>query len=364
MYPSNTNPEYGVFVKNFETSLSLSYKIDFSVKSVISGRGKNKVDKIIKYLNLYISIIFKGLFKKYDLIYVNYGTHCSIPLLILLFFVKRKMVINIHGADIPSLQSGNMESERIHKILFPFFKKLSKKADLLVSPSKYYKTQISKKLDFSEDLIHVYPSGGINSKIFMPLDKNECKNRFDLNKDDFVIGYAGGIKIGKGWDIYLKSLKILKEKGIKFKSLVSGTGHDVQNFLNMVKELDLEKEVNYLGQVQQKDLCYIFNSFDVFIFPTFVESLGLSGIEALACGVPVIGSNIYPLKDYIFDNNNGFLFEIGNENDLADKIIKFYNLSVLEKENFKLNSLKISSEYKSEIVNEDIFFRLNQIIKT
>ena len=64
---------------------------------------------------------------------------------------------------------------------------------------------------------------------------------------------------------------------------------------------------------------------DVFVFPSREEPLGLVGIEALTCGLPVIGTEIGGIKDYLVDNFNGLLFEPQNSNQLAEKISALIN---------------------------------------
>ena len=75
--------------------------------------------------------------------------------------------------------------------------------------------------------------------------------------------------------------------------------------------------------VSQDELLDIYNSLEVFIFPTYrkSESLGLVGLEAMACERFLIASKNYGPTDYIIDNKNGFMFKPKNEIDLKNKII-------------------------------------------
>ena len=59
------------------------------------------------------------------------------------------------------------------------------------------------------------------------------------------------------------------------------------------------------------------------MFPNKKESLGLVGIESLACGVPIIGSNIPGIQSYLVDNFNGLLFKSGNIEDLSKKLMSY-----------------------------------------
>ncbi len=114
-------------------------------------------------------------------------------------------------------------------------------------------------------------------------------------KDDLftVGGYVSRIDEGKGWDIYLESLKILKDRFPQknLKGLMVGDGAQRDDMLARLREYSLEDVVEYVGLKPQGELPRYFSRMDVFVFPTIrSESLGLVGLEAMACGgVPVIG---------------------------------------------------------------------------
>jgi L-malate glycosyltransferase len=78
MYPSEEDRSYGIFVKNFEVN-ALKQGINVSCKAVIKGKGKTAIEKVIKYIKFYISILFVGARGNYDLIYAHYITHSAFP---------------------------------------------------------------------------------------------------------------------------------------------------------------------------------------------------------------------------------------------------------------------------------------------
>ena len=87
----------------------------------------------------------------------------------------------------------------------------------------------------------------------------------------------------------------------------------------------------------------------MFAFPTYTkcESLGLVGLEAMACEVPVVASNKYGPTSYLVDNKNGLFFEQKNSEDLANKIIKILDLNQEEKKKMKNKARETAIKYDS-----------------
>jgi glycosyltransferase involved in cell wall biosynthesis len=92
--------------------------------------------------------------------------------------------------------------------------------------------------------------------------------------------------------------------------------------------------------------------------------LGLVGLEAMACGVPIIGSKIGGLRDYLQDGYNGFFFEPGNGTDLASKILQFYYLDRLTKSRFSENAISMVQRYDSGLENQRLVKELEDLARS
>ena len=122
--------------------------------------------------------------------------------------------------------------------------------------------------------------------------------------------------------------------------------------------MSLNDNVHYVGGVRQEELADYYNKMDVFVFPTkYEESLGLVGLEAMACGTPVIGSYLGGLTDYIVDGKNGFFFEVGNAVALADTLMKYIGLSESEKSTMRKNATLTSKKYANTKVVKCLYDR-------
>jgi glycosyltransferase involved in cell wall biosynthesis len=290
------------------------------------------------------------LFKDYDAIYVHYITHPAIPILILRLFRQKKLILNVHGSDVFHLN-------RFVSFLNKFATKLMRESDLIVTPSQYFKNIIIDMYDLPEQKIYVSPSGGVDFDVFSQSDKR-INNKFS-------IGYISRIDIDKGWDTFLEAVAILKEKQMieNMEFIVVGDGGQQDLFTDYIAKLKLDESINYYGLLPQKQLPNILNTLDLFVFPTKrkAESLGLVAIEAMACGVPVIGSNYAGVKDYIENGKNGFLFGKGDSEDLAEKIIEYRNLPEGSRNKFKRNALNTALKFEKNIVMRNLVDKVTSI---
>ena len=344
MYPSKDDPYYGTFVENFISDLK-QYTTNSNIDlCTIKGRSYKIVPKVYKYIKFYILIIYKLLFFSYDLVYVHIITHAALPLRFVSLFKKLPFVFNIHGEDLITQTS---LSRYFLKLITP----LLIDSQLIVVPSIYFKTKVKTLLPMiPEHKIFVSASGGVKEYFY-------TENRSQNNKY-LRIGYVSRIDRGKGWDTFIKAAKILKDRGLIFDAQIVGRGTEIGKMNDLLLELQLGN-VTYIGPVEYKSLPEIYRNFDLFIFPTKLEeSLGLVGLEAMACCTPVIGSKIGGLTDYIEDGKNGYFFETGNEFSLADIIHQYYYKSDVEKKRLRENAYNKALSYRSDIVSCRLFKKL------
>ena len=222
-------------------------------------------------------------------------------------------------------------------------RKYIKYADKVIVPSEYFKNIIVDNYYYDENNIIIYPSGGVDTNFYVDSNKEEAKEKLNLNSKYNYVGFASRIEVHKGYDIYLRFIKELeKENKIgNYRFLIVGTGSEENKLNSLIKELSLEKYVEVRSMLESKDLVNFYNSIDVFIFPTYrrSESLGLVGLEAMSCGCFVIASDNYGPSSYIKNNKNGFTFKSKDPIDLKNRFIEFTKLN-----NEKLNKIILKAK--------------------
>lgn len=340
MFPDSKHPTYGVFVKKFADELD---KLGIPYSEAVMHRKNGKISKILGYGAFFIKTFFKSLFGKYDVVYIHYASHSSAPVLAAGHFRKMNIYTNVHGSDVVP---ENSRQEKMQK----YTKKALRVSRKIIVPSEYFKKYTSDKYGISEDNFYVYPSGGIDAKVFYEMDnKSELKKQFGIDNNYPVFGMAGRISKDKGWDTFLYAISEAKERGIKANYVIVGSGKEENKFDDIMKKLGLENDIIRIGLLAQDKLAEFYNAIDYFVFPTKREgeSLGLVAIEAMACGKPVIASDFAAPKYYVNNNINGYKFEMGDSKSLADVITKCASVQNDEYTALKQNARKTAASYES-----------------
>ncbi|NQE54770.1 Trehalose synthase [ANME-1 cluster archaeon GoMg3.2] len=133
--------------------------------------------------------------------------------------------------------------------------------------------------------------------------------------------FVGGLSKVKGIDTLLNAVPILRKKILNLCLYIAGSGPEENKLKELVKELNIEENVNFLGYVSEIEKYSYYKSADVCVFPSIYEPFGIVLLEAMACGKPVVASNVGGIPFVVEEGKTGLLFESGNVEDLADKIM-------------------------------------------
>lgn len=341
LYPDEIDPAKGVFVKNIENSL---VEEGFNVTTIAL---KNKLlfnSKLLSYFIFYLNIFITVLTKKHDLLYPHYVSHCAPPILAArIIGFRPKIVSHVHGSDILS-ESGTRP--HISYIKNYFAKNLLQSSKLIIAPSLYYKTVIADKFNIDPNLILVSPSGGVDLSVFHPVIRTgEIRSTFHL-------GFVSRLIEEKGVTDFLLLLSSLVKLGIPVKATIIGDGP----LRNTIESFQPKQIINYIPSLKQDELASIYQQLDLFVFPTrrHAESLGLVGIEAMACGVPVLAYRGAGPETYVLHYKNGFLVDIGNITDLVNFAIEYFNSQSIARDSLRKQAVLTAQSFSSSIVKKQL----------
>ena len=212
---------------------------------------------------------------------------------------------------------------------------LSREADEIISSSIDEKESLVEEFAVSPEKIRViYP--GVNKNLFYPENSSPDIKKKN-SQSDYTLLYVGRIEPVKGLGNIIRALEILRNKDkdlySKLKLNVVGGGRKDQDFSSnpelvriqrMVEEKQMQEIVEFLGSKNQEELRKIYSSADALVVPSLYESFGLVVVEALACGTPVIVSNIGKMKSIVREGKTGFSFKPHDPFSLAACLQNFF----------------------------------------
>ncbi len=225
---------------------------------------------------------------------------------------------------------------------------LAHQADHVITISRSLYNELLER-GVSGDKISIIPNG-VDSRRFKPRPVNEeLSTRYDT-KGKFVIGYIGSITEYEGLQMLFPVINELKKEGYQLKLLIIGTGNYQPILGSLITKLSLSKEIALINQIPHEQVTEYYSLFDLCVFPRIDEEVTqivtpLKPLEAMACGKPVIGSDLAALREIIIPDENGLLYNL-NETELYQKIKLLY-------ENTNLRKKLASKARKWVIANRD-----------
>jgi D-inositol-3-phosphate glycosyltransferase len=178
------------------------------------------------------------------------------------------------------------------------------------------------------DKITVIPCG-FSAKEFNPMDKQAARKLLGLPQDEHILLQLGRMVPRKGVDNVIRAIGNLKGTNKPIKLLIVGgeceeleeeTCPEYARLLNVAREYGIVDSIIFTGRKNRNQLKYYYSAADVFITTPWYEPFGITPLEAMACGTPVIGSNVGGIKYSIAEGETGMLVDPHNPVALADKI--------------------------------------------
>lgn len=164
-------------------------------------------------------------------------------------------------------------------------------------------------------------SNQIDLATFKPdanLDIKKIKAEFGIFSAAIV--YAGRLGQEKNIDVVIRAAALVKQRKRDVKLVIAGHGSAEPGLKKLVHELRLEESVKFPGTLSQTSLARLYQASEIFTIASTSESQSMVLLQAMACGLPVIGANWRALPEYI-NKQNGLLFKPYDYQELADKII-------------------------------------------
>ena len=180
---------------------------------------------------------------------------------------------------------------------------LSRWTDMLITINKEDYNRAKKC--FSMKKIEYVPGVGVDTEQFQPglCDRTKKRKELGVQDDEIMLLSVGELIPRKNHKIVIEALKNIERQNIKY--FICGQGELAEELKKNVQELKLEKRVYLLGY--RRDISELCQAADVYIFPSLQEGLPVALMEAMACELPIVCSEIRGNTDLIENEKGGFL---------------------------------------------------------
>ena len=322
-YPTIKNNTNQIFIKNLVNELcKQSIKPDVYYNMIYDYWGnasnqKSVLANLLKYAVYFIGLLRLILrIKQYNVLNPHGVMISGYTAILLKRLFHLPVVLHIHGGDLNLYST----SSNLYKNIY---NKTISESDKIIVNSNDIKSKVLNLTGVEKNKVKVV-SPGISYNIFFPMADDKIINQKDsyhIDPNKVVLLFAGNAIKRKGLDILITALESLtKEQLSKITLIICSEGPEIINARDRLNQIpNLKQSTLFIKKVQQYELNILYNIATLFIFPSREEPLGLVGLEALACGTPVVGSNVGGIPEYV-NNENGYLFDPNNPKELS-KII-------------------------------------------
>ncbi len=245
----------------------------------------------------------------------------------------------------------NGASKKNWAVYYPIEKTLAKHCDKLITITDEDYNLARKKFNTNIERLH---GVGANSEKYFPLDTNtidKIKSKLEIENKSPIILCVGELLPNKNHKVAIKAMSEVVKQYPKAKLLIAGNGRELDNLTQLTQELDIIKNVEFLGYTTKLDE-YI-NICDVFVSCSYREGLPLNVIEAMLCKKAVIVSNNRGHRELVENDVTGYIFNPDDYKELANKINNIYIDSELN-EKFTEKSLIKAQKYTSKSVIKEL----------
>lgn len=193
-------------------------------------------------------------------------------------------------------------------------KRLFAKVDLFLAPSRELL-----EIPFPIRAAKVFVSNGVDADkySFDPIAREEMRRELGLSSND-IVGLATRRLVEKNGVLYLaRATKYIDSQN--FKLVIVGDGPEMSKIENECNQ-NCPGKVIFAGEKNHSEVISYYSAADFSILPSLMEATSISGLEAMATNLPLIGTRVGGIPELIHDNKNGYLCEPANPEDLGAKI--------------------------------------------
>ncbi|MFH1387070.1 MAG: glycosyltransferase [bacterium] len=317
------------------------------LKKEIDYEFKRGPKKIINNIIFYLLLSWQDLFNPASLVHsfrCDFGTELAVT------WARRR-----HVPMIFSERGGVDKEDYYQKTWFYSLKKLKEisRHCIIMVLSKQIR-QRAWRVFGPESKVAVIPNCIPDPYISTNISTNQR-----LETNEVIIGSLGRLSHEKGYDVLIKAIKNLTDKGLKIKCLIGGEGVERRNLELLVSSLGIKEKVSFVGMVSEDSISGFISNNDIFVLPSRTEGMPNSLLYAMGMRKPIIATSVGSVPEVVKDGINAILVPPEEPASLAGAIVKLYNDKV-KRLSFGEQSRKL---YLEHFTPEVVWPKWNEIYK-
>ena len=311
------------------------HKIDFS-RNPISKNNKNAYKQILNLQKV----------EQYDIVNVHTPV-ASFITRVALRNENIKMIYTCHGFHF--FRGASLISWILY---YPMERIAARFTDTIITINKEDEERAKKFKLRKNGQVKLMHGVGINPKEYElnEFDKSSYKKELGLSDNDFIILILAELNKNKNHRQLINAIEILSKKYSNIKVLCAGKGELKDRLEKIVEEKGLSKTISFLGF--RSDVKELINISDCIALFSKREGLGKCILEGMIVGIPVIATNTRGPRELIQDGDNGYLVQVGNIKETANKIEKIYLNKEIREKFISQSFSRCQKYYIKNVLNE------------
>ena len=246
-------------------------------------------------------------------------------------------------------------------------------ADRIIAATEAERSQLELLYGINHQKVSIVPPG-VDTHHFYPIPADEAKEAIGISREDRMALFVGRIEPLKGVDTLIRAMAIVKKTCKQFVCphylvIIGGDpeGHPERDESEMgrlqalARSLGLDEIVLFLGKRGQHTLPYYYSAAEVVVMPSHYESFGMVALEAMACGTPVIASQVGGLAYLVQEGETGFFVPAQDPKALAERLrLMFVNHDLRAK--MGNQAVAYAQKYRWEMIADRIAAIYRQMI--
>jgi glycosyltransferase involved in cell wall biosynthesis len=217
-----------------------------------------------------------------------------------------------HGTTVGSPVKRRERVVLFNRLLTPFIDHF-----IAISQGMKQSLRLREKIPYKKITL-IYNGVDVDAISKVSCNKTELRESLGIPPDIPVLGTVGRLDAAKQYPLLLKSLSILKNRGIELIALIVGDGPDRKPLESLAKKMSLNDRIRFLGQ--RNDVIQLLELMDVFVFSSGGEAFSITLLEAMAKAKPVVAFDVEGVNEAVVSNETGFLVPFGGVEEFAKKI--------------------------------------------